>query len=138
MTIIEGGIMGFGIYARQVRERRRQANLRYSIRQTAQRIGVEPGYLSKIERGETAPPSEAMVRRLALDLGEDADLLLAMAGKVAGDIREIIIQRPVLFAELIRSLGEAPDEELAVLVREVRNAEWLRKRQAWFEYSPMN
>ena len=130
--------MGFGIYARQVRERRRQVNLRYSIRQTAQRIGVELGCLSKIKQGETPPPSEAMVRRLAIDLGEDADLLLAMAGKIAGDVREIIIQRPVLFAELIRSLGEAPDDELAVVVREVRNAEWLRKRQAWFEYSPMD
>lgn len=130
--------MGFGIYARQVRERRRQANLRYSIRQTAQRIGVEPGYLSKIERGETAPPSEAMVRRLALDLGEDADLLLAMAGKIACDVREVIIQRPVLFAELIRSLGEAPDEELAMLVCKIRNAEWLRKHRAFFDYSPMD
>ena len=122
--------MGFGIYARQVRERRREANLRYSIRQTAQRIGVEPGYLSRIERGETPPPSEAMVRRLAEDLGEDTDLLLAMAGKVARDIREIIIQRPIIFAELIRSLGEAPDEELAILVRKIRNAEWLRNRRS--------
>ena len=122
--------MGFGIYARQVRERRREANLRYSIRQTAQRIGVEPGYLSRIERGETPPPSEAMVRRLAEDLGEDTDLLLAMAGKVARDIREIIIQRPIIFAELIRSLGEVSDEELAILVRKIRNAEWLRNRRS--------
>ena len=122
--------MGFGIYARQVRERRREANLRYSIRQTAQRIGVEPGYLSRIERGETPPPSEAMVRRLAEDLGEDTDLLLAMAGKVARDIREIIIQRPIIFAELIRSLGEASDEELAILVRKIRNAEWLQNRRS--------
>ena len=124
--------MGFGIYARQVRERRREANLRYSIRQTAQRIGVEPGYLSRIERGETPPPSEAMVRRLAEDLGADTDLLLAMAGKVARDIREIIIQRPIIFAELIRSLGEAPDEELAILVRKIRNAERLRNRRSLF------
>ena len=122
--------MGFGIYARQVRERRREANLRYSIRQTAQRIGVEPGYLSRIERGETPPPSEAMVRRLAEDLGEDTDLLLAMAGKIARDIREIIIQRPIIFAELIRSLGEVSDEELAILVRKIRNAEWLRNRRS--------
>jgi transcriptional regulator with XRE-family HTH domain len=127
--------MGFGIYARQIRERRRQANRRYSIRQTALRIGIEPGYLSKIERGEASPPSEAMVRRLAVDLGEDADLLLAIAGKVAGDVREIIMQRPILFAELIRSLGEAPDEELAMLVCRVRNAKWLRKRRALFDYS---
>lgn len=130
--------MGFGIYARQVRERRREANLRYSIRQTAQRIGVEPGYLSKIERGETSPPSEAMVRRLAMDLGEDTDLLLAMAGKVSRDVREIIMQRPILFAELIRSLGEAPDEELAILVHKVRNAEWVRKRRTLLDCSAID
>ena len=97
--------MGFGIYARQLRERRREANKRYSIRQTAQRVGIQAAYLSKIERGDASPPSEALIRRLALDLGEVPDFLLALAGKIAGDVREVIIQRPILFAELIRSLN---------------------------------
>jgi transcriptional regulator with XRE-family HTH domain len=116
--------MAFGNYARQLREQQRRASHRYSLRQTAQRIGVEPAYLSKVERGNTSPPSEETIRRLAADLGEDADLLLALAGKVGSDIRSIIIQRPILFAELIRALSDVADDNLALLVRKARNRQF--------------
>ncbi len=115
--------MDFGSYIRQLREQRREVNRRYSVRQMAQRIGIEPAYLSKIERGDVSPPSEDTIRRLAADLGEDVDLLLALAGKISSDIREIIVQRPVLFAELIRGLSDTPDDELTALVCKVRNSE---------------
>jgi transcriptional regulator with XRE-family HTH domain len=85
---------------------------------------VEPAYLSKVERGNTSPPSEETIRRLAADLGEDADLLLALAGKVGSDIRSIIIQRPILFAELIRALSDVADDNLALLVRKARNRQF--------------
>jgi HTH-type transcriptional regulator, competence development regulator len=117
-------MMDFGSYIRQLREQRREVNRRYSVRQTAQRIGVEPAYLSKIERGDVSPPSEETIRRLAADLGEDVDLLLALAGKVSSDLRDVIIQRPILFAELIRGLSDVPDEILTELVGRVRNGEW--------------
>jgi hypothetical protein len=65
-----------------------------------------------------------MIRRLAADLGEDADLLLALAGKVGSDIRGIIIQRPILFAELIRALSDVADDNLALLVRKARNRQF--------------
>ncbi len=126
--------MGFGIYARQLREQHRAANRRYSIRQTAQRVGIQPAYLSKVERGDASPPSEDLIRRLAVDLGEDADFLLALAGKIAGDVREIIIQRPLLFAELIRCLSQTSDDELAALVFKARNQEKLRKRRKLFSH----
>lgn len=115
--------MVFGNYARQLREQRRRVSHRYSVRQTAQRIGIKPGYLSKVERGDTSPPSEDTIRRLAADLGEDADLLLALAGKIGSDIRNIIIQRPILFAELIRALSDVTDESLTLLVRKARNGQ---------------
>ncbi len=118
-----GVIMDFGSYIRQLREQRREVNRRYSVRQMAQRIGIEPAYLSKIERGDVSPPSEETIRRLAADLGEDVDLLLALAGKISSDIREVIMQRPVLFAELIRGLSDMPDDDLTTLVCKVRNGE---------------
>lgn len=118
--------MDFGSYVRQLREQRREVNRRYSVRRTAQRVGVEPAYLSKIERGDVSPPSEETICRLAADLGEDADLLLALAGKIANDVREIIMRRPILFAELIRGLSDASDDDLMVLVRKIRNNEWQR------------
>ena len=55
----------------------------FSVRQVAHRIWVESAYLSKSEREQEAPPSEDTIRRLAGELGEDSDILLAMAGKVS-------------------------------------------------------
>ena len=94
------------------------------MRQVAQRVGIEPAYLSKIERGQVAPPSEATTIRLARELGQDPDVLLAMAGKVSGDLQEIIRKRPRLFAELIRQLREAPDDAVLRVVRVVRDGDW--------------
>ena len=114
----------FGDSIRSIREGLRREDRRFSLRQVAQRIGVEPAYLSKIERSDVAPPSEAATVRLARELGEDPDVLLAMAGKVSGDLQEIIRRRPKLFAELIRQLKEAPDDAILRVVREVRDGEW--------------
>ncbi|MDJ0968295.1 MAG: helix-turn-helix transcriptional regulator [Kiloniellales bacterium] len=114
----------FGEYIRRRREDLREGDRRYSLRQVAQRIGIEPAYLSKIERGELQPPSEATTLRLAADLGEDPDVLLAMAGKVSSDLQEIIRRRPRLFADLIRQLKQAPDQAILRVVREVRDGDW--------------
>ena len=114
----------FGTTARQIRERLRESDRRFSLRQVALRVGVEPAYLSKIERGVVAPPSEATTVRLARELGQDPDVFLAMAGKVSSDLQEIIRKRPKLFAELIRQLREAPDEAIFRVVWVVRDGDW--------------
>lgn len=116
--------MTFGEYVRQVRERLRADDRGFSLRQVAQRIGVEPAYLSKIERGDVAPPSEQTIRKLAGELGEDPDMLLAMGGKVSSDLQTIIRARPQLFAELLRQLKETPDDAILRVVREVRDGDW--------------
>ncbi len=114
----------FGPAVRAIRERLREDDRRYSVRQVAKRVGIEPAYLSKIERGEVAPPSEATTVRLAKELGEDPDVMLALAGKVSADLQAIIRKRPQLFAELIRQLKEAPDQAVLRVVREVRDGNW--------------
>jgi len=114
----------FGWHVREQRGRLQRSDRRYSLRQVAQRIGLEPAYLSKIERGEVPPPSEATTVKLAMELGEDPDVLLAMAGKVSSDLQEIIRKRPKLFAELLRDLKKAPDRAILRIVREVRDGDW--------------
>jgi transcriptional regulator with XRE-family HTH domain len=114
----------FGSYVRTAREKLRERDHRYSLRQVAQRIDVEPAYLSKVERGDVAPPGEATILRLASDLGEDPDVLLAMAGKVSSDLQEIVRRRPHLFAELLRELKNMPDHAIIRIVREVRDGDW--------------
>ncbi len=115
---------GFGDYVRQRREALKQRDRSYSVRQVAQRVGVEPSFLSKVERGEVAPPSEAKILALARELGEDPDVLLALAGKVSSDLRQAIMNRPELFATLIRELKDMPDHAVLRLVREVRDGNW--------------
>ena len=116
--------MTLGDYVRSVREQAREQDKAFSLRKVAQRVGIEPAYLSKIERGETPPPSEATIRRIAEELHEEPDLLLGMAGKVSRDLQDIILRRPQLFAELLRQLKDAPDHAVLRLVREVRDGDW--------------
>jgi transcriptional regulator with XRE-family HTH domain len=113
-----------GAFLRRRREELRENDRRFSVRQVAHRIGIEPSYLSKVERDEGSPPSEDTLRRLAGELDVDTDLLLALAGKVSKDLLETIRRRPLLFAELIRELRDLPDHAVLRLVREVRDGDW--------------
>ena len=114
----------FGKYVRKQREALRILDKSYSLRKVAERIEVEPSFLSKVERGEQAPPSEAKIKLLAADLEEDPDVILALAGKVSTDLQDVICRRPKLFAQLIRELKDMPDHAVLRIVREVRDGDW--------------
>jgi HTH-type transcriptional regulator, competence development regulator len=114
----------FGSYIRARREALHASDRSMSVRQVAQRIGVEPAFLSKIERDVAPPPSEAKIVALAEALGEDPDLLLAMAGKVSSDLQAIIRKRPKLIGELLRQLKEQPDHAILSIVRQVTDGDW--------------
>ena len=115
----------FGEYIREKREALRSKDSSYSLRQVAIRIGIEPSYLSKIERGEhQVYLKEEKIHALAHELNEDPDLLLALSGKVSQDIQEIIRKRPQLFSQLIRELKDMPDHAVLRIVREVRDGNW--------------
>lgn len=114
----------FGEFARHRREELRRTDATFSVRGVAGRLGIQPSYLSKVERGEVAPPSEATIVALAKELDVDADVLLALAGKVSSDLQEAIRRRPELFGELIRELRGVPDHAVLRLVREVRDGDW--------------
>ncbi|MBN1883175.1 MAG: helix-turn-helix domain-containing protein [Deltaproteobacteria bacterium] len=114
----------FGEYVRSRREELRLTDPSYSVRQVAYRIGVQPAYLSSVERGLQSPPSEEKIRLLARELNEDPDVLLAMAGKVSADLLEVIRTRPKLFARLIRELKHQPDRTIDHVTRQVRDGDW--------------
>lgn len=111
--------MTLGEYLRFLREQRQ-----VSLRSMAKAAGIEPGYLSRIERDEVPPPSEEVIVKLAAALGEDPNVLLAMAGKVSDRLRRIICKRPQLFAALIEQLDKAPDEAIQAVASKVRDGKW--------------
>ena len=112
--------LSFGKYVRKQRLALRDKDASFSLRQVAMGAGLEPSFLSKIERGIAPPPSEAKIKALAKVLGEDPDVLLALAGKVSADLQEVIRKRPALFADLLRQLRHAPDNDVYGMVREAR------------------
>jgi transcriptional regulator with XRE-family HTH domain len=116
--------MSLGNFLRQRRETLRKTDRSFSLRQVAERVGIEPSYLSKVERDLGSPPSEETLVRLADELGEDPDVVLALAGKVSADLKDAIRRRPALFGQLIRELRDLPDHAVLRLVREVRDGDW--------------
>ena len=52
------------------------------------------------------------------------DTLLAKAGKVSGDLLEIIRERPALVAELLRSIRRIPAKRVSEIARQVRDGDW--------------
>jgi transcriptional regulator with XRE-family HTH domain len=104
--------------------RRAEEASSFSLRQLAVRCDVTPAYLSRVERGEVAPPSEETQIKLANELGEDPDVMLAIGGKVSSELRSIILARPKLVAELIRAIKSMPDHAVLRIVREVSDGEW--------------
>jgi HTH-type transcriptional regulator, competence development regulator len=113
-----------GELVRQLREARHVGDASFSLRRLAMRCGITPAFLSRFERGEVLPPGETVLLRLARELDQDPDAFLAMAGKISSDLREAILLRPSLFAELIRSVKTMPDYAMLRLVRDVRDGDW--------------
>lgn len=114
----------FGDTIRKLREQLLDGDATYSLRQVAARCGVTPAYLSRVERGEVAPPGEETLTKLAQELRTDPDVMLAMAGKISADLRAAILARPQIFAELIRAVKTLPDNAVLRVVRDVRDGAW--------------
>ena len=106
------GRRSFGALVRREREAKE-----IGLRQMAKKIGVSPTYLSKVERDEFPPPAEDKVRKIAEIIGRDADELLALAGRVASDLTDIIRQRPREMADFLRAAKGLTAEDLTRLVR---------------------
>ena len=110
----------FGKYLRKRRLALLAKDGNYSLRRVARASGLEPSFLSKIERDVAPPPSERKIKALARAIGEVPDILLALAGKISTDLQEVILKRPRLFAELLRILRRAPDGHVSGMIREAR------------------
>lgn len=108
--------MGFGNYIREKRA--------IGLRDLAERVGISPTYLSRMETEQVPPPSDEIIEALARELGEDPNVLFAVAGKASPRLQAIIVKRPKLIAELLEQVEKAPDEAVIRVVREVRDGKW--------------
>jgi HTH-type transcriptional regulator, competence development regulator len=111
------GRKSFGALVRREREAKE-----IGLREMAKNIGINPTYLSKIERGDFDPPAEDKVRKIAEIIGRDPDELLALAGRVASDLTDIIRQRPREIADFLRAAKGLSAEDIAGFTRQAQRA----------------
>jgi len=90
-------------FGRRLRELRKHKKI--SQRDLATQVAVDFTYLSKIEGGRLAPPSEDVIRRLAQALDADENELINLAGKVPKDLKAVLEESPQA-VELLRVLSE--------------------------------
>lgn len=76
----------FGQYIRSLR-------LTKKLKQTdlSEQADIKSTYLSKIENDKSDPPSEEMLIRMAIVLGENPYRMLVRAGKVPSDFQHVIV-----------------------------------------------
>ncbi|MFP4057456.1 MAG: helix-turn-helix domain-containing protein [Candidatus Brocadiia bacterium] len=112
--------------------RHKRMALGLSLRQFCLQHGLDPGNISKLERGRLAPPQheklEEYARLLGIPQGSDDwyrffDLAAAEAGRVPQDIlsdEQVVEKLPLLFRTL---RGEpVPDEQLDELVKTLKRS----------------
>lgn len=104
---------GFG---EAIKGRRRERRL--TQRQVAERLEIDVTYLSKLENARGEVPSENLVKDLARELEMDAEELLALAGRVPTEIRELAKSDPE-FARFLRWLPETDEAQRKKLYRRV-------------------
>ena len=92
--------MEFGPLLRDLRKQQRLTQ-----QQLADAVGVDFTYISKVENGRVAPPSEETLRKIASALRADPEELLAQAGKVGPELKDAAAAEPQL-ALLLRTIGK--------------------------------
>jgi len=115
----------------QLRKRRKE--LRLGLRGFALRAGMDPGNLSKIERGRLrAPQSDDVLERICLaleyELGSDEaqalrDLAAAETGRIPPEIlddQEVMVRMPVLLRTVHNK--QLSPEELDRLIEMIKEA----------------
>ena len=79
-------------FAETIREMRQAQEM--GLRTAADRLGISPAYLSRIERGKERPPKPELVKRLATLLGGDSDLLFRLAESTDPDLAAYVHSIP--------------------------------------------
>jgi transcriptional regulator with XRE-family HTH domain len=87
----------------------------WGLRGFARQVGVSPTFLSKLETGKGSLPGEKTIYKMAVILGKDPDVLLAMADKVASDVLAVIVKQPA-YAHFIRETAHLSKEQWQALI----------------------
>ena len=109
-------------FGETIREMRQAQEM--GLRTAADRLGISPAYLSRIERGKERPPKPALVKRLATLLGGDSDLLFRLAESTDPDLAAYVHSTPNV-PEFLRTAKtmKLTSEDFATLIEEMKQRE---------------
>lgn len=103
----------------------------FSLRSVAKKAGISPAYLSRLEKGDSAPPSDAVIGTMAQVLGCDENVLMTKAGKIPRKLFELVLAHPREMSVITEAINAAPGdaiekvlERLLKKVREIRDGNW--------------
>lgn len=93
------------------------------LRETAGLINISPAYLSRIERGKESPPKPEIIKKMALVLAADPDVLFRLASTTDPAIRDYINEKPELL-ELIRLVVNynLSSKQISAIIEAVKNS----------------
>lgn len=103
-------------FGERIKRLRKERNL--GLRETAAKASMSATFLSRIENNEEkSPPGEEKIRALAKVLGDDADVLLTLAGRVPEDVEKVITGDPTMpeFLRVARKEKVSGEELLKML-----------------------
>jgi len=96
----------FGEMLREIR-----INAGVGLRELARLIDKSPGYLSDVENGRVAPPSEEVLVHIARALSVDKQRLLIAARKVDPELSDYVAQQPEVAGFLRTAKDRGYEEE---------------------------
>lgn len=110
--------LGTETFGERIRRRRREDKL--SQRRLAELVGVDFTYLSKLENGQHGQsPGEELVLKLAEQLHDDPEELLALAGKVPVEALRTLAREDADFARFLRRLSAVAADDKRGRLRQV-------------------
>ncbi len=106
-------------FGETIREMRQAQQL--GLRTAADRLGISPAYLSRIERGKERPPKPDLVKRLTTLLGGDPDRLFRLAESTDPDLADYMHSIPNV-PEFLRTAKamKLTSEDFATLIEEMK------------------
>ena len=93
------------------------------LRKAAERLGISPAYLSRVERGKERPPRPDLVKRMATLLGGDPDMLFRLAESTDPDLADYIHQTPTVpeFLRVAKAL-DLTSRDFSVLTEQIKRS----------------
>ncbi|MBQ6474261.1 MAG: helix-turn-helix transcriptional regulator [Victivallales bacterium] len=115
---MKGGSKEFGEYLIGLRDARKQTDPTFSMRGVANKIGISPTYLNKIERGEQ-PASDETIRKLAEVFDVSADEIFAHAERIDPNLEKTLAghEAPAQMAAFLRRVATLPPKQLEIAER---------------------